>query len=70
MATALNGEYRGETLQKFLRFRDVRLLSNPLGRFITRIYYFFSPAAARLLVGSPILRSGSRRLFTVIGKFL
>lgn len=70
MATALNGEYRGETLQKFLRFRDGRLLSNPLGRGITQFYYFFSPAAAKLLVSNPALRRGSRWLFIGVGKFL
>jgi hypothetical protein len=70
VATALDGKYRGETLQKFLRFRDTRLLSNPFGRAVTHFYYFLSPAAAKLLVSSPILRRGSRRLFTAVGKFL
>jgi hypothetical protein len=43
-------------------FRDRRLLTNGLGRAFVDAYYRNSPALARVIAGSPVLRSAVRVL--------
>ena len=47
-------------------FRDRRLLSNGLGRSIVAAYYRWSPAAARVIGGSAVLRFLTRVLLVPV----
>ncbi|WP_366930534.1 CFI-box-CTERM domain-containing protein [Mesorhizobium sp.] len=53
VATAFEGKYREEPLQKYLRFRDSHVAPHAFGRLTIRTYYFLSPYAAKFLTQHP-----------------
>ncbi|WP_425287916.1 CFI-box-CTERM domain-containing protein [Rhizobium ecuadorense] len=70
VAAALDGRYREEPLDSFLRFRDARLKATATGRMIIAVYYAASPIAAWLLRKSPILMRVSFHVLTALGNRL
>ncbi|WP_409564425.1 CFI-box-CTERM domain-containing protein [Rhizobium sp. BK512] len=70
VATALDGRYREEPMDSFLRFRDTCLKTTAAGRILIAVYYAASPAASCLLRKSPILMRVSGNLLTAIGNRL
>jgi hypothetical protein len=61
IATAAYGDADAPEVAQLRRFRDRRLLTNPLGTFLTRLYYRCSPPLARMIARRPRLRVAVRR---------
>jgi hypothetical protein len=61
IATAAFGSPMERSVAALRRFRDQRLLDNPIGQLAVGVYYSFSPAFANAIAGSPSLRALARR---------
>jgi hypothetical protein len=62
IATAAYGSPDAPEVEALRRFRDRRLLTNPVGAAFVRMYYRVSPPVARLIARKPRLRAAVRRV--------
>src|SRR3990170_1638777 len=60
IATAAFGSHMADEVIVLREFRDENLLTNPAGRAFVEAYYWFSPAAAKVIAESETLRQLSR----------
>jgi len=67
IATAAYGSPDAPEVEGLRRFRDRRLLTNPVGTAFVRIYYRVSPPVARLIARRPRLRVAVRRMLDFLG---
>ncbi len=63
IATACYGDYNAPEVVLLRNFRDVHLLTNPIGVGLVKLYYFFSPSIARKLEKSDVLKHWVRHSF-------
>jgi subtilisin family serine protease len=60
IATAAYGDYSAEEVKTLREFRDRRLLANPVGKRLVRLYYKYSPPLADYISGHPGARRAAR----------
>jgi hypothetical protein len=61
IATAAWGSPLEAHVSDLRRFRDRHLLTNPVGRLLTAVYYAFSPPMARAIATDEVLRALARK---------
>ncbi|MEE8106750.1 MAG: CFI-box-CTERM domain-containing protein [Planctomycetota bacterium] len=61
VATAAYGDPDAPEVERLRRFRDERLLTNPVGTAFVKAYYKMSPPIARLIARHPSLRTAVRK---------
>lgn len=68
IATAAYGSPDAPEVEALRRFRDRRLLTNPLGAAFVRMYYRWSPPLARLIARKPTLRAAVRKTLGLVNR--
>ena len=66
IATAAYGDVDAPEVEQLRRFRDERLVTNPVGNAFVRLYYSVSPPFARLIARRPRLRMAVRRALDLL----
>jgi hypothetical protein len=66
IATAAYGDADAPEVRQLRRFRDERLMQNPVGAAFVRFYYRVSPPLARIIARRPRLRVAVRRALDLL----
>ena len=70
IATAVYGDPFSNELTVLREFRDEKLLPNPIGELLVRIYYRTSPVLANWLVKKPRMASAIRLLLNILVRYV